>query len=77
MLTSYFFRPGIFCERNVNRRIMLVEGFGVSVDFRYRSLDRDTAPLGLTFDVETHADRIDETTAAVVRNFGTGLALAF
>src|SRR3981081_1256641 len=25
---------------------------GVSVDFRYRFLDRDTAPLGLTFDVE-------------------------
>jgi hypothetical protein len=50
---------------------------GVSVDFRYRFLDRDTAPLGLTFDVETHADRIDETTAAVVRNYGTALALAF
>jgi hypothetical protein len=50
---------------------------GVSVDFRYRFLDRDTAPLGLTFDVETHADRIDESTAAVVRNYGTGLALAF
>src|SRR6202171_4626157 len=50
---------------------------GVSVDFRYRFMDRDTAPFGLTFDVETHADRIDESTAAVVRNYGTGLALAF
>ncbi len=50
---------------------------GVSVDFRYRFLDRDTAPFGLTFDLETHADRIDESTAAVVRNYGTGLALAF
>jgi hypothetical protein len=50
---------------------------GVSVDFRYRFLDRDTAPFGLTVDVETHADRIDEITAAVVRNYGTGLALAF
>src|ERR1700736_5554744 len=50
---------------------------GVSVDFRYRFLDRHMAPLGLTFDVETHADRIDESTAAVVRNYGTGLALAF
>jgi hypothetical protein len=50
---------------------------GVSVDFRYRFLDRDTAPFGLTFDLETHADRLDESTAAVVRNYGTGLALAF
>jgi hypothetical protein len=49
---------------------------GVSVDFRYRFLDRDTAPLGLTFDLETHADPVDETTAAVVRNYGTGLTLA-
>jgi len=50
---------------------------GVSVDFRYRFLDRDAAPLGLTLAVESHADRIDETTAAVVRNYGTEFALAF
>jgi len=50
---------------------------GVSVDFRYRFLDRDTAPFGLTLDLETQADRIDQSTAAVVRNYGTGLALAF
>jgi len=49
---------------------------GVSVDFRYRFLDRDTAPFGLTFALETHADRVDETTAAVVRSYGTGLTLA-
>jgi hypothetical protein len=49
---------------------------GVSLDFRYRFLDRETAPLGLTLAVETHADRIDETTAAIVRNYGTGLTLA-
>jgi hypothetical protein len=49
---------------------------GVSLDFRYRFLDRETAPLGLTFAVETHAERIDETTAAVIRNYGTGLTLA-
>jgi hypothetical protein len=49
---------------------------GVSLDFRYRFLDRETAPLGLTFAVETHADRIDETTAAIVRSYGTGLTLA-
>lgn len=50
---------------------------GVSVDFRYRFLNRDAAPLGLTFAVEGHADRIDETTAARVRSFGTGFTLAF
>src|SRR3954447_13439658 len=50
---------------------------GLSVDLRYRFLDRDAAPFGLTFAVETHANRIDETTAAVVRSYGTGLTLAF
>ena len=50
---------------------------GVSVDFRYRFLDRDAAPVGLTFAVEGHADRIDETTAAMVRSYGTGFTLAF
>jgi hypothetical protein len=50
---------------------------GVSVDFRYRFLDRETAPLGLTVAVEPHADRIDESTAAAVRKYGTDLTLAF
>src|SRR5882672_7975345 len=50
---------------------------GVSVDLRYRFLNRDAAPFGLTVAVESHADRIDETTAAAVRNYGTQFALAF
>ena len=50
---------------------------GASVDLRYRFLDRDTAPLGLTFALESHADRIDETTAAAVRNYGSSFTLAF
>jgi hypothetical protein len=50
---------------------------GVSVDFRYRFLDRQTAPLGLTVAVEPHADRIEESTAAAVRKYGTDLTLAF
>lgn len=49
---------------------------GVSVDFRYRFLNRDSAPIGLTFAVEGHADRIDEATAAAVRSYGTGFTLA-
>ncbi len=50
---------------------------GVSVDLRYRFLDREAAPFGLTVAVEGHANRVDETTAAVVRNYGTEFALAF
>ena len=50
---------------------------GVSVDLRYRFLDRDAAPFGMTVAVETHADRVNDTTAAVVRNYGTEFVLAF
>ena len=50
---------------------------GVSVDFRYRFLERETAPLGLTVAVEPHADRIDESTAAAARKYGTDLTVAF
>lgn len=50
---------------------------GVSVDLRYRLLDRRTAPFGLTFDVETRADRLDETSGQHVRNYGTDFAIAF
>lgn len=50
---------------------------GVSVDLRYRFLDRDTAPVGLTFAVESHADRVDEATAAIVRSYGTEIRVAF
>src|SRR6266481_6070567 len=50
---------------------------GVSVDFRSRIIERETAPFGLTVAVEPHADRIDESTAAAVRKYGTDLTLAF
>jgi hypothetical protein len=49
---------------------------GLSLDLRYRLLNRESAPFGLTFAVESHADRVDETTAARVRNFGTEFTLA-
>jgi hypothetical protein len=58
-----------------NRRQLAWQG--VSVDFRYRFLDRETAPLGLTFALETHADRIDEVSGAAVRSYGTEFTLAF
>lgn len=50
---------------------------GASVDFRYRFLDRETAPVGMTLALGTHASRIDETSAERVESFGTGLTLAF
>ncbi|MCK1636592.1 hypothetical protein IVA95_03030 [Bradyrhizobium sp. 157] len=50
---------------------------GASVDLRYRFLDREVAPFGLTFATEIHAHRVDETTAEGVRSFGTEFRLAF
>jgi hypothetical protein len=49
---------------------------GASLDLRYRFLNRDTAPFGLTLALEQHGARIDETTALRVRNYGTELTLA-
>jgi hypothetical protein len=49
---------------------------GASLDLRYRFLDRETAPFGLTLALETHGNRIDEITAAPARNYGTELTLA-
>lgn len=50
---------------------------GVSLDLRYRLLDRDSAPFGMTFAVEGQLNRIDEVSAARVRNFETEFRIAF
>lgn len=50
---------------------------GGSIDLRYRFLDRETAPFGVTFATEAHAHRVEETTAEAVRSFGTEFRLAF
>jgi hypothetical protein len=49
---------------------------GGEAEFRYRFLDRETAPFGLTFNIGFHADRLDENTAARVRAYGTEFVLA-
>jgi hypothetical protein len=49
---------------------------GVSLDLRYRFLDRETAPFGLTFALESRADRFDDITAAPARKYGTELTMA-
>lgn len=49
---------------------------GVSLDLRYKFLDRNAAPFGLTLAVEMHADRFDDMTAAPARKYGSELTLA-
>lgn len=49
---------------------------GASLDLRYRLFDRRTAPIGLTFALETQARQIDELTGAFVRNYATEMTLA-
>jgi hypothetical protein len=41
---------------------------GVSLDLRYKVMDRQSSPFGLTFAAVGHADPIDEANAAVVRS---------
>ena len=50
---------------------------GASLDLRYRLLDRETAPLGLTFAVQNEASRIDDISGAAARQYGTAFTLAF
>jgi hypothetical protein len=50
---------------------------GASIDLRYKFLDRDSAPFGLTFAVESQLDRVDDISGATVRNFETEFRLAF
>ena len=59
----------------VDRRQLNFQGF--SLDLRYRLLDRETAPFGMTIAAESHGDRIDETTGAKGRSYGTDFRLAF
>ena len=49
---------------------------GASLDLRYRFLEREAAPFGLTLAVEGHGDRIDEITGAAARSYGTDVTLA-
>jgi hypothetical protein len=50
---------------------------GISVDVRYRFLERDSAPFGLTFAVESQLSRIDDVGGAAVRNLETEFRVAF
>src|SRR5262249_8278504 len=49
---------------------------GVSVDLRYRFLERDSAPFGLTFAVESQIGRFDDISGVAARKFETEFRLA-
>ena len=49
---------------------------GAALDLRYRFFDRETAPFGATMALESHGNRIDETTASRAQDYGTELTLA-
>ena len=58
-----------------NRRQLAVGGF--SADFRYRLLDRATAPFGFALGVGPHWSRIDDGSGTRVREYGADLMAAF
>ncbi|WP_166814771.1 hypothetical protein [Bradyrhizobium sp. 1(2017)] len=62
--------PDIDDRRQVNFQ-------GASLDLRYRLLNREQAPFGLTVAAELHGNRIDETSGAKGRMYGTEFTLAF
>ena len=62
--------PDIDDRRQVNFQ-------GASLDLRYRLLERESAPFGMTIAAETHGDRIDEVSGAKGRMYGTDFTLAF
>jgi hypothetical protein len=61
--------PGFEDRRQLNWQ-------GVTVDLRYKFLDRGAAPFGLTFALETHGDRFEELTAEPASKYGNELILA-
>ena len=50
---------------------------GISDDFRYRFLDRESAPFGFTVAFEHQIDKIDEISGAAAWRNETDIALAF
>jgi hypothetical protein len=49
---------------------------GASIELRYRLLERESAPFGLTVAFEAKGDRIEETSALPAQRFGTEWTLA-
>jgi hypothetical protein len=49
---------------------------GAALDLRYRFLDRETAPFGMTLALESHGNRFDDLSGLAAKNYGTELTLA-
>jgi len=49
---------------------------GATLDLRYRFVDRETAPFGLTLALETQGNRFDDISGSRAQNYETGLTLA-
>jgi hypothetical protein len=49
---------------------------GAALDLRYRFLDREQAPFGLTLAVESHRNRFDDISGSKAQNYGTEVTLA-
>jgi len=49
---------------------------GAALDLRYKFLDRETAPFGLTVALESHGNRFDDISGLSAKNYGTELTLA-
>ncbi len=58
-----------------NRRQLAIGGF--AADFRYRLLDRATAPFGFALGIEPHWSRIDDGSGARAHEYGADLVAAF
>jgi hypothetical protein len=50
---------------------------GASLDLRYRLLERDTAPFGMTVAWQNEVGRIDDTSGAAARQYASTFTLAF
>jgi hypothetical protein len=48
----------------------------VSLEMRYRLLEREHAPFGLTFGIDPYWGRVDDVTGAPVNGFGAGFLVA-
>lgn len=49
---------------------------GATLDLRYRLLDREAAPVGLTVALESQGNRLDDISGSRAQNYGTGLTIA-
>jgi len=72
---SSFSDYGISAVAGLNDRRQL-DWQGGSLDLRYKFLDRQTAPFGLTLALEGRARQFDDISGAAARNYATELTLA-